>query len=261
MGAKLQAKLEKLNVDYQSIKGQSFSHFFCPILFRDDEVELCEGHIINQAFPKTSRAWIVQRKDVDNFYGQIESEFVALQYRDKTPVDMLLDKKLSRLFKPQIFDKNKPIDSFISSGNVPEKFTKLEIYSDNKVYLFGLKGISNPENVDLEIKIPPKDLRGPALISLIKSAHLTLFEIFGYEYALSAGGHFVGSNILGKFFVQNQHKEKAEILENAESFLANILVWCVLFSIQKLAFRVLLVISYGLYVTNTIVSPGHKLYL
>ena len=46
-----QTKLDELNTDYAQIKGQAFSHFFCPILFRDEDVELCEAHIINQAFP------------------------------------------------------------------------------------------------------------------------------------------------------------------------------------------------------------------
>jgi hypothetical protein len=56
------------------------------------------------------------------------------------------------------------------------------------------------------------------MVSLIKSAHLTLFSLLGYGYALSAAGHFVGNDILGKFFQQNFDKEKSIILENARSF-------------------------------------------
>ncbi len=63
-----------------------------------------------------------------------------------------------------------------------------------------------------------KDIRLSALVSLIKAAHLTLFKILGYRYAFSAGGYFVGRNILGEFFLQNQGKTKKEILDNAHLF-------------------------------------------
>jgi hypothetical protein len=67
MGTDLQSKLEKLKSDYVSVTGIPFSHFFCPVVFDDQDVTLCKAHIINQFFPGSSRAWTVQRKDVDNF--------------------------------------------------------------------------------------------------------------------------------------------------------------------------------------------------
>jgi hypothetical protein len=63
-----------------------------------------------------------------------------------------------------------------------------------------------------------KDLRIPALVSLIKAGHLSLFEMLGYRYALSAGGYFVGRDILGEFFLQNLNKPKSEVLKNAYPF-------------------------------------------
>jgi hypothetical protein len=54
-----------------------------------------------------------------------------------------------------------------------------------------------------------------ALVSLIKAAHLTLFKLLGYRYALSAGGYFVGHDILGEFFLKNHTKTKSEVLESA----------------------------------------------
>jgi len=63
-----------------------------------------------------------------------------------------------------------------------------------------------------------RDLRLPALVSLIKSAHLTLFNILGYEYALSAGGYFVGHDILGLFYEQNKSESKQNVLKNALPF-------------------------------------------
>lgn len=111
MNKDFQEKLNDLNTDYANVKGQPFSHLFCPILFRDEDVELCKAHIVNQAFPNAPHDWTLQRKDVDNFYGaHIESEFVTLQYRNQTHGDIITDSQLSKAFKPQIIVDEKPVD-------------------------------------------------------------------------------------------------------------------------------------------------------
>jgi hypothetical protein len=71
MHAKLRSKLERFKSDYKHLRGTSFSHLCCPVLFNDEDVELCKAHIVNLAFPNSSRAWTVQRKDVDSFYGRM----------------------------------------------------------------------------------------------------------------------------------------------------------------------------------------------
>jgi hypothetical protein len=53
-----------------------------------------------------------------------------------------------------------------------------------------------------EIEIS-RDVRIPMMVSVIKAAHLTLFEMLGYRYALSLAGYFVGRQILGEFYLQN----------------------------------------------------------
>ncbi len=52
---------------------------------------------------------------------------------------------------------------------------------------------------------------------MLKAAHLTMFEMLGYRYALSAGGYFLGWNILGEFFVTNKDRTKVDILANGLS--------------------------------------------
>jgi hypothetical protein len=42
--------------------------------------------------------------------------------------------------------------------------------------------------------------------------------MLGYRYALSGGGHFVGRQILGEFFLLNHDKQKADVLKNAYPF-------------------------------------------
>ncbi|HEX2619164.1 MAG TPA: hypothetical protein VHL11_03425, partial [Phototrophicaceae bacterium] len=56
------------------------------------------------------------------------------------------------------------------------------------------------------------------MASLIKAAHLTLFGLFGYSYALSASGRFIGHDILGDFFSKNHTNPKKKVLENAQIF-------------------------------------------
>jgi hypothetical protein len=53
---------------------------------------------------------------------------------------------------------------------------------------------------------------------LVKAAHLTLFHIIGYRHALSAGGHFLGRDILGQFFLANKGKNRSQIRAAGVSF-------------------------------------------
>jgi hypothetical protein len=61
-----------------------------------------------------------------------------------------------------------------------------------------------------------RDLRLPTLVSLLKAAHLTLFELLGYAYGLSLGGRYVGWDILGSFYVANVGKEKQDVVKAAK---------------------------------------------
>jgi len=213
-------KLETLRHDFSEVKGRPFQYFFCPVLHKDEEVELCQAHIINSAFPNSSRIWTIQRKDVDNFYGSIfEAEFVAIQYLEERNLGKVLsDRKLSRLLNAQILLEDRPIDFFVAKGKIPGQFTPIEFDNGEGVTRFGLK-ISREEMLATEGKTwdiaVNKDARISALVSLIKAAHLTLFHILGYEYALSAGGTFLGHDILGSFFLKNEDKQKQDVLENA----------------------------------------------
>lgn len=219
----VRAKLDKLREDYTQNTGHPFNHFYCPILYKDENKPLCMAHIINTAFPNSARAWTVQREDVDNFYGsKFESDFIVLQHSGKfSPDEVLSDKQLSKSLKPRILFNGNPVDYYYTENNIPDQFSPATIDKNGQTTKLALK--MSPEAVLAEIdsnwKIDiSKDLRLPALVSLIKSAHLTLFEMLGYDYVLSAGGNFVGHQILGKFYEQNKSKSKSEVLENALPF-------------------------------------------
>lgn len=225
MKADVKSKLEKLRDDYSQIIGRPFIHFYCPILFKDEETPLCQAHIINEAFRNSPRAWTVERRDIDSFYGSnFEADFIAIQYKTEnwSPGEIITDKTLSNKLSPRILVAGEPVDYFFAQGNIPEDYTRIEIESNGKSVQLGLKMhpqefiTATEQTWQIEIN---KDVRLPALVSLIKAAHLTLFEMLGYHYALSAGVHFVGRQILGEFFLQNRERtSKREILENAHSF-------------------------------------------
>lgn len=113
-------------------------------------------------------------------------------------------------------------DYFRPSGEVPGRFSRVV-----------LEGGESDDRVELVLKIEPseliarldgdwkisyqKDLRLPGLVSVLKSAHLTLLTLLGYRYVFSAAGRYVGYDVLGKFVEENAGKDRAAQLKNAAS--------------------------------------------
>ena len=215
-------KLHELRSDYHTVVGIPFSHFYCPILFCDEEVPLSQGHVVNRAFPGSSTNWTVQRTDVDSFYGRVfEGDFVDIQYAQRwSPDQIIIDAELSKRFRPEILFGGTVVKHFVATGPVPERFAEAVVGGPGGAIRIGLK--MHPDDAaaamgrGCEIAIE-KDVRLSALVSLLKAAHLTLFEMLGYRYALSAGGFFLGRTVLGDFFLHNKDLCKAEILKNASS--------------------------------------------
>lgn len=168
MNADVQSKLKKLRDDYSQIRRQPFRHFFCPILFRDEDVPICKAHIVNLAFADSSRDWTIQRKDVDNFYGLVfETDFLGLQYRENRNIgNTITDKRLSKKYSPKILVDGEPVEFFVADGDVPKQFTRVEFDNNGEVIRLGLK--ISPENMfaamgkSWEITAS-KDIRIPAL--------------------------------------------------------------------------------------------------
>ncbi|HXM65985.1 MAG TPA: hypothetical protein VN911_04575 [Candidatus Acidoferrum sp.] len=216
----VQQKLEALRSDYHEVAGRPFFHFFCPTLFRDEDATLCRAHIVNVAFPSSSRNWTVQRADVDSFYGSaFESDFVDLQYRGQHLTDhAITDPLLSRKLRPKVYIGDEEVEHFIANGPVPAHFTEVNVNGPNGRVRLGLKIHPDETLGTAEWRIAiEKDVRLAALVSMLKAAHLTLFEMLGYRHALSAGGYFLGWNILGEFFLRNKGRSKTEIIANGLS--------------------------------------------
>ena len=190
MNKNIESRLARLRADYSQLRGFPFSYFYCPILFKDEDVPLCEGHIVNLAFPDTARNWVVQRQDVDNFYGSIfESDFVALRYKGgQIAGNAIIDNELSKKFEPKILLDDKPVEYYVARGEVPKQFTRLEFDNEGKVVQLAVK--MHPEEFmeklgqKWEVSIE-KDIRVSAMVSLIKSAHLTIFWVSFFNKTLA----------------------------------------------------------------------------
>ncbi len=209
MNQRARNRLELHRSDYAACTGKPYEHFFCPILFNDDPADLIRGHVINEAFKGSSKAWIVQRSDVDRFYGGFfEGDFELLQYmQGASLLDYFTNPKLFGAIRPKIYCGEEEIKYFPSDGKLPpEGFKFVECDIDGHIIELNVRAtheqmIAQPSQWNYETK---KDLRIPAFVSLIKAAHLSMFSLFGYRYALRHAGRFIGEDILGKFYRENR---------------------------------------------------------
>jgi hypothetical protein len=218
MDAGLARRLEELKRDHQVVTGKPFEHFTCPLLFRDEPAPLCRGHIVPEAFGPGP--WTVQRADVDSFFGSLfEAQFADMRHRDATPDVALSDKTLARTLRPRFEVDGRVIEHYPTSGPVPSHHSSITLVTPLGPKTFGLK-IPPDELASLKVgrwqTVIEHDMRLSAFVSLLKAAHLTLFERTGYGYALSPSGRFLGGEVLGAFYEANAKLTvREEVLKNA----------------------------------------------
>lgn len=193
-----------LNSDFEAQTGHSFDHFFCPILYSDEPKELAQGHIIPKSFCDSSKKTIVQRKDVDNFFGHFEAVFEQIQRADLTHEELLTNKNAG-ILKPKLMFDSVEIESYHYNPKtqVPDHHTLIgKMKSGAPVPWIVAKIV--PEEFDALgdrlVSYIDADFRMAALISCLKVAHLTLFRLMGYQYVLNHAGFFLGRKVLGNYY-------------------------------------------------------------
>ena len=222
MDSAAKERLKLLNADCHDVSGHKPRRFYCPILYRDDDVELCKAHIINESFPDSDRQWTIQRADVDNWFGSMfEADFIKLQHRQKLKAsEVLADPKLAKQFRPKFSLDGKDVDHYTLASSVPDHFSPIlvehELGSTGVVLKISPNELLEARDKKWSISFEV-DLQLPALVSLLKAAHLTLFHQAGYAYALSAGGHFIGRTVLGDFFQRAHGLPRADVQREARS--------------------------------------------
>jgi hypothetical protein len=214
----LEMALARCRADYTAASGRPCEHFYCPILMKDEKAEMMRGHVINDAL-ESSNEWVPQRKDVDGFFGSVvEPEFIQIiQDRGRDPFEIWFDKDLRKKHRPKLMIAGESIGHYSpnSSQQAVPGHTPI-LVTDSK---------ENPI-CKLALKVPPNRLvdasegqielvverhyRAPVIAALLKSAHLTLFKIFGYEYVLPATGP-LPADILQQFY--NKHGGKHGVSE------------------------------------------------
>jgi hypothetical protein len=202
MSEEMRSQLEHLRRDYTAVEGKPFAHFFCPMLLKDENVELCMGHVVNDSIPNSSGVRVVQREDVDGWFGRVfEPDFVTLlEARAADRKDAVFNERLSKQMKPRIVVDGKDCPYYIHRGTaVPPDHTGIQLeHTDGEAIKLVLK--KPPDEFSAERTrrwqiVVERDCRITALVSLIKAGYLTLFRMLGYSYALSAAGMEVGHNM------------------------------------------------------------------
>ncbi len=209
-------QLELLNTDYISQTGKQVKNFVCPITLDDEpSAELCNGHILNDAIRKASAATVIQYKDIDNYFGRVlENELVKWLNLPLLSTDELF--QISYNLRVTIPD-GQTIEAFYSrQGKVKGKYPQINLYgADKTVVSQPFLKTQDPnlwEFKDAEIEGIVRLSNAAFIGSLLKSAYLTLFRMFGYRYVLSACGVIVG-NQLATFY-----REKANIEQASKYF-------------------------------------------
>jgi hypothetical protein len=219
----IERRLQVMRQDFRLNEGRPFEYFFCPMLLLDEKTELCMAHIVNQAIKGSFRDWVVQRKDVDGFYGSVfESDFTAL-VQAKESGQAFFDDVLRKKMETQIIINGEECPHYETKRrNVPPTHTAVQIDSGggkivDLVFRKPREELLALGKAPLEVRMG-RDFSLSGLVSVIKAAYLTMFRLRGYKYALSLAGMQVGNAILGKFYEECSGKEIQEIRERAVKF-------------------------------------------
>lgn len=210
--------LHWLQNDFTRVEGKPFQHFYCPLMMSDEPTELCVAHVMPKCLPDTSRLCVIQRKDIDGFYGSYaEADFATMVEASKKGMNGIIrDRALLKKIKPSLHVGGKKVDYYPYQGTVAANQTHFTFQPNDGCH-----------PVELVLKIPMAealaaqsqpwswifefDCTVATLVTLIKAAYLTLFRLHGYKWALSPGGKSIGYALLGEFFRENRSKEPEEI--------------------------------------------------
>jgi hypothetical protein len=208
--------------DFTRVNGRPFQHFFCPLLMRDEETQRCLGHIVPQSIPNSRRSCVVQRADVDNFYGVVAEGDLStlLAARAAGTRGLLFDPELSKKIKHRFTVGGEAVEHYHDKGHRAPQHTPLVFESDQGDAVRLVLKKSNEELVAAlgqrwQVTVDG-DFRISSVVALIKSGFLSMFHLLGYHYAESAAGLAVGYGILGDFY--RKHDGDAE---RAKSDLKN----------------------------------------
>jgi hypothetical protein len=216
-------EVARLNEDYASQGDGPFTHFFFPILLKDEDVELCMGHVISARIKNCCRATVVQRRDVDAFYGSIcEAAFktiVDVHSARSAGRQVISDPGLRRALPMTVRLGDQKIDCYEARNHVHPSHPIVELHDDNgAVFKLAIKVTDTdiPENCRMQLTIF-KDFMPETVATLLKMAHLTQFAVLGYQYVFGAAGLML-ADILRTFFLENKDRSREQKMSALDSY-------------------------------------------
>lgn len=217
----IEKDLERFRADYALLGDGPFKHFHCPILLKDEEVELCMGHVVNKSIPNCCRKTVVQRRDVDGFYGSLlERHFGIAMKAKRTDIGgMIFDPELRRDIPWRVKVAGQEIDVYEPIKHRSESHPIVQIQNaDGGVLNLALKVAAQqlPDAGSLQIVVD-RSYVPEATASLLKAAHLTMFSIFGYRHVYSPSGLMV-ADVLRRFYEENHKRERKAQAEAAKVY-------------------------------------------
>lgn len=203
----LERRIAACRADYETHYGRPCRHFVCPILGRDEDVEMCRGHMVSLG---SNDIWVPQRKDVDNFYGSVVEADLATVMKDrgKDPWELLFNPSSRKRHRFQMTHKGEAVKFYFpqpSHQPVPNH-TRIEIRDSSDEIFCNLAITKSPDDLAPDTRldlIVERDFRPPVVAPILKAAHLTLFRMNGYNHVISSGGVLLG-DILKVFFEQHE---------------------------------------------------------
>lgn len=215
--------------NYFQVTGRKVDRFVCPITLREcEESELIDAHILNQAFVKASRRRIIQYGKIDHFYGsRFESGLVKfLNLGHESELDLLKEGGELRV----TLSDGTTVPAFLadseSARNAAGKFPLVDLTKDGKhiATVFLKMQFAEPIHVG-QVEVSASFLFAPYdwVGALLKAAHLTLFDLLGYNAVFDPYGDTV-RRTLHHFYQDRSHRNNADRyfkdLRNAAKIIA-----------------------------------------
>ena len=186
--------IARLNADFESVRGEPFQYFYCPILHVDENVQLTRGHIIPKSLG--GKSTVLQRADVDNRFGSFfEAEALdAIKLGlDGDPLEFVLNgnplalKKLGRRYKFSAHFEGAEHSVRISPRKIGDHVGWfVQAHGDEKEPKV-VKALST-ESASVSAEL---DARSSILATSLRASHLCWFDKCGYRYVFSEEGILV----------------------------------------------------------------------
>jgi hypothetical protein len=204
-------QLKILNADLTTVTGKRVNKFLCPITLRDDsDAVLCDGHILNKSIKTAARKTIVQRKDVDNYFGEtIEPDLVTFLNAPVATTEELIGRGHSLSITMPSGEK---VDAFFANRKARPKFPRMDLLDSGGQTIVSpyvrTGQVEAKFHKDMQVEWLMEFTNSALLGSMLKSAYLATFSILGYLYVfMPAGDHL--RRALASFYNDKASKNRS----------------------------------------------------